>query len=670
MEGNKVKKRSLIKKLLATTLSVAMIVSMLPSISSPLTVQAQTPTPEIRDINLGTGGIGNPIKPTDIRDEWKGSYVYFGSYNDTAIKFRVLNSNETAYGGNTLFLDCDSVVELVKFDADNIANIGASNPNEWAYSDIKAWMNSTFDSDSGGHVNSSNVSISGFLNQFTSAEQGAIASSTRTLASDLYNSNTWIEGNLSWTSLSGEKVFALDAREAATLAYGYSETNEGATNKVKKNSSGSAAYWWLRSPLTSSTSVAGAVFSAGNINSKLVLRDGVGVSPALNLNLSSVLFTSASETSKSSSFAAVGSDKVSENTWKLTLKGTNSDLEASKTSGNTMLTEGYTEENLTIGHSEATTLKDASQVSAMLTNSDGTVLYYGKVNSDTSATSSNVTIPAGLAVGSYNLYVFAEDVNDGNLTDYASALGTAISITVNAAPTVTSVALTPATKSIQKGSSETFEATVLGTNSPAQTVTWTVEGNTSANTSITSAGVLTVGSDETATSLIVKATSTYDTSKSGTATVTVTEVPVIPSTYNITVGGNGTFTKGSTTGNSISCDGDITKFVRLEMDDVVVAETNYNKVSGSTIITFKPEYLDSLSEGVHTVKFVYTDGEVTTNLTIAAKAQELTTQEPTTKNKEEAPKTGDTSNVFVLFALLTISASGLCIVSYRKKKVR
>ncbi|OPZ16849.1 MAG: hypothetical protein BWZ04_03044 [Firmicutes bacterium ADurb.BinA205] len=130
---------------------------------------------------------------------------------------------------------------------------------------------------------------------------------------------------------------------------------------------------------------------------------------------------------------------MSNNTWKLTLEGTENTLGANKTNGKTSLTAGYSAENLIISHSAATTLTDATQVSAMLTDSYGTVLYYGSVNSDTTATSSTVTIPAGLAVGTYSLYVFAEDVNTGNLTDYATALGTAISINVNAAPSTYAV---------------------------------------------------------------------------------------------------------------------------------------------------------------------------------------------------------------------------------------
>jgi hypothetical protein len=91
-------------------------------------------------------------------------------------------------------------------------------------------------------------------------------------------------------------------------------------------------------------------------------------------------------------------------------------------------------------------------------------------------------------------------------------------------PTVTEVKVSPATVDVSKGKTANFRATVTGTNSPAQTVTWEVTGGIT-STSISTTGVLTVAAEETATTLTVKATSTVNTSISGTATVTVIEAP-------------------------------------------------------------------------------------------------------------------------------------------------
>lgn len=74
------------------------------------------------------------------------------------------------------------------------------------------------------------------------------------------------------------------------------------------------------------------------------------------------------------------------------------------------------------------------------------------------------------------------------------------------------------------GESITFTAKVTGnhlTEGTDDQVTWTVEGSTNNKSGIAD-GVLSVGADETATELTVKATSTKDTTKSASVTVTVT----------------------------------------------------------------------------------------------------------------------------------------------------
>ena len=130
-----------------------------------------------------------------------------------------------------------------------------------------------------------------------------------------------------------------------------------------------------------------------------------------------------------------------------------------------------------------------------------------------------------------------------------SKSGTATVTVQNAAPvtpTVDSVTVAPDTATVTKGAKQSFTATVTGTNSPAQDVTWTVEGANDAGTSITG-GTLTVAAGETAATLTVRATSTADTSKSGTATVTVQNAaPVTPTVDSVTVAPDtATVTKGA-----------------------------------------------------------------------------------------------------------------------------
>lgn len=84
--------------------------------------------------------------------------------------------------------------------------------------------------------------------------------------------------------------------------------------------------------------------------------------------------------------------------------------------------------------------------------------------------------------------------------------------------TVSTVTVKPATATVAKGAKQAFSASVAGTGIVSDAVTWTQSG---AKSSISEDGVLTVASNETGSSITVTATSKQDSSKAGTATVTV-----------------------------------------------------------------------------------------------------------------------------------------------------
>lgn len=88
-------------------------------------------------------------------------------------------------------------------------------------------------------------------------------------------------------------------------------------------------------------------------------------------------------------------------------------------------------------------------------------------------------------------------------------------------PTVTSVTVSPSAVTAGKGQHVALSAAVVTTNFAPKAVNWTLSGNTKAETQIDNSGNLVIADDETATTLTVKATSVYDTAKSGSATVTV-----------------------------------------------------------------------------------------------------------------------------------------------------
>ena len=151
-------------------------------------------------------------------------------------------------------------------------------------------------------------------------------------------------------------------------------------------------------------------------------------------------------------------------------------------------------------------------------------------------TTGDITIASGSGTLTVNA---SADTPEGSYTMTATIDATvsdSFILTVSGAlPTVDSVSVSPAAVEVQKGTTQPFTATVTGTNHPAPTVTWEVIDNVSTFTNIDASGLLTVGADETAASLTVRATSTVDTGISGSATVTVTEIPA-PPVYQISLG--------------------------------------------------------------------------------------------------------------------------------------
>ena len=117
------------------------------------------------------------------------------------------------------------------------------------------------------------------------------------------------------------------------------------------------------------------------------------------------------------------------------------------------------------------------------------------------------------------------------------------------------VAVDPATATVPAGGSHTFAAAVTGTTNLS--VTWTVQEGSSCG-SVTSGGVYTAP-NAGATCRVV-ATSVADTTKSGSATVTVTPPPphvvsVTPASASVLTGGTTTFAAtvtGTTAGESTS----------------------------------------------------------------------------------------------------------------------
>lgn len=126
-----------------------------------------------------------------------------------------------------------------------------------------------------------------------------------------------------------------------------------------------------------------------------------------------------------------------------------------------------------------------------------------------------------------NLYKFTEDYNGEGLywqywyhawkTFSTSPFANAV-IFVPGTPGVTSVTVSPATATVNKGAMLQLNAAVVTEGFAPKSVVWSINSELS---TITQAGLLSVSADETAATITVTATSTFDGSKVGTATITV-----------------------------------------------------------------------------------------------------------------------------------------------------
>ena len=129
-------------------------------------------------------------------------------------------------------------------------------------------------------------------------------------------------------------------------------------------------------------------------------------------------------------------------------------------------------------------------------------------------------------------------------------------------------------------------------------------------------------------------------------------------TYDILDGAGSSWTQNTDGSLAIRGSGEISKFREVKVDGVTVDPVNYTVTEGSTIITFKPEYLKSLSTGNHSFELVWTDGTAATNFTVAENADQ----------SAKSPKTGEDFSMALCTALLMVSCAGLAGMFVRRKK--
>jgi len=378
------------KRILSILLCLCMVACMLPTVAF-----AADTGKAIRLVNTNnpTGGILGYKNNNNSYD-----YIYMGSYNSSPVKWRVLD-DQTNTGATGLFLLSEDLlgsgghgdVYDVYFDGTSPYS------NAWQGSDAQGWCN-TFES-----------------SNLDSRELAAILSTTKSdeaFTSSTHNASFAASTNI----LNSDQVFFLSAQEAENGQYGF--TDEAAR---VANYGAYASVWWLRSPFAKFTSSAGAVDGFGR-----VYDSGVGIvwaaRPAFNLNLNSVLFTSAAVGGKpDGGLTAV--PEYSGNEWKLTLLDSSRNFAVTEKAVST-----DPNDTITLNYSGATTGAN-EYISAIIADNNG-AQYYGRVAQPTAESGTvEIKIPSDIAPGNYTLKVFSEQYNGDYKTDYASNF-TDIALTV------------------------------------------------------------------------------------------------------------------------------------------------------------------------------------------------------------------------------------------------
>ena len=411
------------KQILSILLSIFVVVMM-------LTVGMVTAWAEEDAGSTDTAGTGKAIQL--VRDGeaaniigGQTSNVWFGGYKQTSdgnggyskdpIKWRVLQNKD-----KQLFLLSDQNLEVFKYHTD-------SEDVTWQKSTMRSWLNGYGATENNGGSNGIDYSSDNFIRSaFAPLEQGVIS---ETEVENEDNPSSYISGGED----TKDKLFLLSIKESANTEYGFTDdysrvsrntayvASGGKIHAEYMEGEGAASIWWLRSPGLGSDHVAD-VLDNGFVNEGgcTVNEAFDTVRPAFNLNLNSVLFTSAAEGGKASSTEGLSEiGNYTGNDWKLTLldssrKFTVTEKSAEVSPGSTVNLD-YT--NATVNNDTAPN----EYISAMIADKDGNLLYYGRLlQPDKADGEVSIKLPDELDVGTYTLKLFSEQYNGDYKTDYTS----------------------------------------------------------------------------------------------------------------------------------------------------------------------------------------------------------------------------------------------------------
>ena len=362
------------KRILSILLCLCMAACMLPTVA----FAADTG----KAIQLGTNALNENVNTATAPT------VYFGQdHGNNPAAWRVIGydgSGVTSAQGDMTLLAANNM---------GLSKFGAS--NAYADSDLKE-------------------AIDTLAGKLTTEENAAVKK--RTLTSGNYDkANT---DCVAGSAVSNAVFWPLSSKEAIAV-------NNDLRILNKEYPNWAMYYWWLRSPGETPFSAA-FVHGSGEVcyYGEYYALVEYGVRPAFNLNLNSVLFTSAAVGGKPNG----GLTPISEHTgneWKLTLLDNSRNFAVTeKTVSGDTITFSYSNAQTGTNEYISVVIKDNGEITHY-----GRILHLGGTTGGASGTAS-LTLPAGITLDNdTKLYVFNEQYNGDKKTDYASDF-TDIALTV------------------------------------------------------------------------------------------------------------------------------------------------------------------------------------------------------------------------------------------------
>ena len=269
----------------------------------------------------------------------------------------------------------------------------------------------------------------GFFNEVLSGvERSSVRAITKKESDDspiLFDAETNPNLTVGGSALNGDRVFPLSAEEAKAYLSPDTEWN----NDVNLKDGAGRSYWLRSKVLTSFDSQprAAVINEFGNGSSQPATKDSgfSTVRPALNIELGNVLFAAVYNTMTDTNYkGTIGKAAVADGTlgevsgtdvtnWKLTLKDDSRKIKVDEAIENA-------DGSISVTYSEATAEDDSDYVSAVIIDDEGAVTYYGRMAKNSAE--GTVSIDGNLLQDYDTLYLFSEEYNDYDMSDYASEL--------------------------------------------------------------------------------------------------------------------------------------------------------------------------------------------------------------------------------------------------------